>query len=139
MTSTLPKSFKAAVFKEKGAPLTIEERELKHPEAGQVLIKVEACGVCHSDMIAKLGMMGDLFPIIPGHEAIGRVVEVGPGEKHVKIGDRVGGPWHGGHDGVCKPCKKGLFHMCENEAINGITRDGGCRFPHCILRKDAGG
>jgi D-arabinose 1-dehydrogenase-like Zn-dependent alcohol dehydrogenase len=133
MASWLPKSFKVALFKEKGAPLTIEERELKHPEPGQVLIKVEACGICHSDIVVQQGFMGNSFPIIPGHEVIGKVVEVGPGEKHIKVGDRIGGPWHGGHDGVCNACKRGLFQMCENELINGVSRDGGCKVPHFLL------
>lgn len=67
------------------------------------------------------------FPLIPGHEVIGKVVAVGPGEKKWKVGDRVGGPWHGGHDGTCKSCNRGLFQMCQNEAINGVTRNGGCK------------
>jgi D-arabinose 1-dehydrogenase-like Zn-dependent alcohol dehydrogenase len=64
--------------------------------------------------------------LIPGHEVIGTVVAVGEGEKKWKEGDRVGGAWHGGHDGLCKSCNKGLFQMCENEAINGVTMNGGC-------------
>lgn len=65
--------------------------------------------------------------MIPGHEVIGTVVAVGEGEKKWKEGDRVGGAWHGGHDGLCKSCNKGLFQMCENEAINGVTMNGGCK------------
>ncbi len=65
-------------------------------------------------------------PIIPGHEVIGTVVAVGPGEKRWKEGDRVGGGWHGGHDGACSSCSRALYQMCENGAINGVTRNGGC-------------
>lgn len=61
----------------------------------------------------------------PGHEVIGNVVQVPDSEKNWKVGDRVGGGWHGGHDGTCKACKRGLFQMCENEQINGVTRNGG--------------
>jgi D-arabinose 1-dehydrogenase-like Zn-dependent alcohol dehydrogenase len=66
------------------------------------------------------------FPLILGHEVIGTVVAVGPSEKKWKEGDRVGGPWHGGHDGVCKSCNRGLFQMCDNELVNGVSRNGGC-------------
>lgn len=72
-----------------------------------------------------VGGFGNSFPIIPGHEVIGEVVAVGEGEKKWKEGDRVGAPWHGGHDGTCKQCNQGLFQMCDNEQINGVTRNGG--------------
>lgn len=66
------------------------------------------------------------FPIIPGHEVIGDVVAVGDNVTRWKVGDRVGGPWHGGHDGTCKQCNRGLFQICNNGAVNGVTRNGGC-------------
>ena len=69
-------------------------------------------------------------PLILGHEIIGDVVAVGPEETKWKIGDRVGGGWHGGHDRVCTQCNRGMFQLCSNEQINGVTRDGGCM---CIL------
>jgi D-arabinose 1-dehydrogenase-like Zn-dependent alcohol dehydrogenase len=75
--------------------------------------------------------------MIPGHEVIGTVVAVGPGEKKWKEGDRVGGPWHGGHDGTCKSCNKGLFQMCKNEAINGVTMNGGCKFSPSFLNDNS--
>jgi len=65
-------------------------------------------------------------PRIPGHEVVGTVVAVGPEEKKWKVGDRVGGAWHGGHDGTCKQCNRGNFQLCSNEAVNGVSRDGGC-------------
>jgi D-arabinose 1-dehydrogenase-like Zn-dependent alcohol dehydrogenase len=110
MTS-LPKTYKAAVFAEANAPLTIVERQLKLPSVGEVLVKVHAVGssplaapdpanspgVCHSDNIVQSGGMGNPFPIVPGHEIIGDVVAIGTGEPKWKVGDRVGGPWHGGY------------------------------------------
>jgi len=138
MSSKYPKTCKAAVLPEKDAKLVIKDVEVKEPKEGEVLIKVHACGVCHSDALVAGGGMGPLphKDFILGHEIIGTVVAVGPGEKKWKEGDVVGGAWHGGHDGTCKSCNKGLFQMCENEAINGVTRDGGYS-EYCLLRTEA--
>lgn len=73
-------------------------------------------------------------PLIPGHETIGDIVAVGPGVKPWKVGDRVGAPWHGGHDGICRWCKEGMNQACPNNAINGITRDGGCKFSFVLIQ-----
>ncbi|KAK5456136.1 hypothetical protein LTS15_005455 [Exophiala xenobiotica] len=121
----LPKEYKAAVFEAKGEPLTFKQVPLELPKPGEVLVKVLACGVCHSDNAVQHGLFGNSFPITPGHEVIGEVVAVPDSEKRWKEGDRVGAPWHGGHDGTCKSCQRGLFQMCEKEQINGVTRDGG--------------
>lgn len=94
--SSLPKTYKAAVFEEANAPFTLKDVELKLPEHGQVLVKVLAVGVCHSDAGVQTGDFGNSFPIVPGHEIIGNIAAVGDGEKKWKNGDRVGGPWHGG-------------------------------------------
>ncbi|KAL8645221.1 MAG: hypothetical protein Q9226_007396 [Calogaya cf. arnoldii] len=127
MSPSLPKTYKAAIFKKANDKLTIEDVELKQPEQGQVLIKVLATGVCHSDKL--------VHPIVPGHEMIGTVVATAEGEKKWKVGDRVGGPWHGGHDGiVLRPMKS--FLMCENGTVNGVFRDGGYA-EYCILRSEA--
>ncbi|MCJ1306139.1 hypothetical protein MMC08_008957 [Hypocenomyce scalaris] len=136
MSPNLPKTFKAARFVKKDAPLTIEDVELKQPGEGEVLIKVLATGVCHSDAYVSPGMFGNSFPRTPGHETIGTVVAVGPGEKQWKVDDRVGGPWHGGHDGTCKTCKRGQNQMCPNAKINGISLDGGYA-EYCILNTEA--
>ncbi|KAL1979144.1 hypothetical protein VTN96DRAFT_6682 [Rasamsonia emersonii] len=133
---TLPTTFKQAVFKAVGAPLTIEEVPLTPPAKGELLVKVEACGICYSDTVAKYGSMGGGFPIVPGHEIIGRVAAVGDGVSEWKIGDRVGGGWHGGHDGTCKACKNGLFQMCDNAVVNGVTKGGGYA-EYCKLRAEA--
>lgn len=124
MTS-LPKTYKAAVFESANAPLTLKDVTLQHPSQGQVLVKVLACGVCHSDAGVQGGHFGNSFPRIPGHEVIGDIVELGEGEKNWTVGERVGGPWHGGHDSTCKQCNRGLFQMCDNASVNGVTRDGG--------------
>ncbi|KAI9783234.1 MAG: hypothetical protein M1839_004074 [Geoglossum umbratile] len=136
MAQSLPKTYKAAVFESKGAPLVIKDLPLELPKAGEVLVKVLASGVCHSDVMVQNGGMGSSFPIIPGHEAIGDVAAVGPNETLWKVGDRVGAAWHGGHDGTCTACRRGMFQMCENETINGVYRDGSYA-EYVILRREA--
>ncbi|KAL2049423.1 hypothetical protein ABVK25_010327 [Lepraria finkii] len=136
MALSIPKTHKAAMFKEKGGPIVIEEIETRDPQEGEVLVKVLACGVCHSEMVVQQATFGTPFPRIPGHEIIGIVVALGPGEKTWKVGDRVGGPWHGGHCGHCKQCKRGFNQTCVEEQINGVTRDGGFA-EYCILRTEA--
>ncbi|KAL2158117.1 hypothetical protein VTH06DRAFT_4685 [Thermothelomyces fergusii] len=123
--SSLPKTFKKASFKEHGGRLVIEEAPLQPPGKNELLVKVEACGVCHSDHFAQINGYGAGFPRVPGHEVIGRVAALGEGVRGWKVGDRVGAGWHGGRDGTCKACQMSLFQMCENQAINGITKDGG--------------
>ncbi|KAK4223910.1 alcohol dehydrogenase [Podospora fimiseda] len=135
MTS-LPQTYRQAIFKEKGGPLTVEETTLKLPGKGEVLVKVEACGVCFSDCFAQQNVMGGGFPIVPGHEIIGRIVAVGDNAGAWKVGDRVGSGWHGGHDGTCKACKKGYHQMCDNQVINGETKPGGYA-EYVILRSEA--
>ena len=129
----LPQSYKQAVFNELGGSLSIEEVELKLPNNGEVLVKVEACGVCHSEVFAQHNVFGGGFPKVPGHELIGRVVAVGGNVTGWQVGDRIGGGYHGGHDGVCDACIMGLPQMCEPYIVNGVTRDGGCKsFPDCF-------
>ncbi|KAG5762733.1 hypothetical protein H9Q72_009169 [Fusarium xylarioides] len=122
---SLPKTYKAASFDESGSKLALKEVELQQPGPGFVLVKVLACGVCHSDLWVQEGRFGDLFPRVPGHELVGDVVAVGDGATSFKVGERVGGAWHGGHDGTCRSCQTGSFQLCDNGAINGVTMDGG--------------
>ncbi|KAI9678912.1 MAG: hypothetical protein M1829_001897 [Trizodia sp. TS-e1964] len=136
MASQLPQTYKAAVFEKVKGGLTIKDLPMKEPKQGEVLIKVLACGVCHSDSMLEEGIFGDLFPRVPGHEIVGDIVVLGPNENHWKVGDRVGGGWHGGHDSTCISCKRGLFQMCDNELINGFFLDGGYA-EYCILRSEA--
>jgi propanol-preferring alcohol dehydrogenase len=121
----MPKMKAVQVSKANG-PFEVVEREIPEPGPGQVRIKVEACGVCHSDALVKMGAYPGLkLPRIPGHEIAGRVDAVGPNVKMWKKGDRVGVGWHGGHDFECRACRKGLFINCENAQVTGISFDGG--------------
>ena len=109
-----------------GGPFELVERELPTPKAGEIRIKVLACGVCHSDAVTKEGLFPNIsYPRVPGHEVAGIVDEVGSGVTEWKKGDRVGAGWHGGHCFVCEPCRRGDFITCKNEQIHGVTVDGG--------------
>ncbi|TPX10059.1 uncharacterized protein E0L32_001256 [Thyridium curvatum] len=135
---SLPKTYKQAVFKAAGQPLTIEDAPLELPKKGEILVKVEACGVCYSDMFAQNNVMGGGFPLVPGHEIVGRIAAVGEGVTGWKVGDRVGAGWHGGHDGKMPPdlILTGYHQMCDNAVINGETKAGGYA-EYCILRAEA--
>ncbi|KAF2262982.1 alcohol dehydrogenase [Lojkania enalia] len=136
--AAIPKTCKAIVIEEAGAPWDVRDVPVREPKEGEILIKVEACGVCHSDSFLQQGYMNAIasFPKIPGHESIGYVVAVGPGEKKWKVGDRAGGTWHGGHDGTCSACEKGYFQMCQNGKVNGVNLDGGYS-EYTIIRSEA--
>jgi D-arabinose 1-dehydrogenase-like Zn-dependent alcohol dehydrogenase len=109
-----------------GADFQIVEREIPEPDAGHVRIKVQACGVCHSDVLTKEGSMpGIEYPRVPGHEVVGVIDEVGAGVSAWAQGQRVGVGWHGGHDGTCLSCRRGDFINCRNMKIPGISYDGG--------------
>jgi len=109
-----------------GADFQVVEREIPSPNAGQVRIKVKACGVCHSDVLTKEGLLpGIQYPRIPGHEVAGIIDEVGAGVSAWKKGQRVGVGWHGGHDNTCRECRRGDFRNCRNGQICGISYDGG--------------
>ncbi|OTA64049.1 putative alcohol dehydrogenase [Hypoxylon sp. EC38] len=133
---SLPRFYKQAAFKVQGGPLMIEQVPLKLPGAREILVKVDACGVCFSDMFAQNNVMGGGFPLVPGHEIIGRVAAVGEEVSLWKVGDRVGAGWHGGHDGTCKACKQGWHQMCDNAVVNGETMNGGYA-EYALLRSEA--
>src|SRR5499433_1659412 len=115
----------AQVFKPE-ADFKIVEREIPEPGAGHVRIKVQACGVCHSDVLTKEGSWpGIQYPRVPGHEVAGIIDEVGTGVSAWKKGQRVGVGWHGGHDGTCDSCRRGDFRNCRNLQVPGISYDGG--------------
>ena len=117
---------KAAQISKAGGDFEIAEREIPQPARGQVRIKVEACGICHSDMLVKEGLWPGLqYPRVPGHEVAGRVDAVGEGVTNWKKGERVGVGWHGGHDFVCDECRRGDFAMCHQRKVTGIDFDGG--------------
>jgi D-arabinose 1-dehydrogenase-like Zn-dependent alcohol dehydrogenase len=109
-----------------GEEFQIVEHEIPKPGAGKVRIKVQACGVCHSDALTKEGAWpGIQYPRVPGHEVAGVIDEVGDGVAAWKPGQRVGVGWHGGQDGTCRECRRGDFRNCRNLKIPGISYDGG--------------
>jgi D-arabinose 1-dehydrogenase-like Zn-dependent alcohol dehydrogenase len=139
-TSTnLPKTFKAAVIIGANQPLEIKEVPMLEPDVGEILLKVHACGVCHSDHNVLSGAMGPPHIARLGHEFVGTIVALGPTAgipSKWQVGDLVGGAWHGGHDGHCRSCSHGDFQMCANKQINGVTRDGGYG-EYAVLRAEA--
>jgi propanol-preferring alcohol dehydrogenase len=121
---------KAAVLHELKKPMAVEEVERPIPGEGEVLIKVEACGVCHSDLHVIEGdwkQFGGItkIPLIPGHEIAGRVAEAGGGVRELKVGDRVGVPWIHWTCGECEFCRAGFENLCSRQKITGCTVDGG--------------
>jgi D-arabinose 1-dehydrogenase-like Zn-dependent alcohol dehydrogenase len=106
--------------------LRVVERPISEPGAGQVRIRVEACGVCHSDAGTVTGTFAGLsLPRVPGHEVVGRIEAMGNGVSKWKIGQRVGVGFFGGEDGLCEPCRRGDIVNCQNPVYPGITVDGG--------------
>ena len=109
-----------------GSPFSLVEREIPQPGPGQVRIRVQACGICHSDSFAKEGYFpGIVYPIVPGHEVVGLVDGLGAGVTQWQAGQRVGVGWHGGHCGTCEACRRGDFILCAKGKIPGISYDGG--------------
>ena len=121
---------KAAILRDFKTPLVIEDVEQPQPGAQDVLIEVEACGVCHSDLHIADGDWPQLVPItkrplILGHEIAGRVVEKGEAVNHLKLGDHVGVPWVYWTCGECDYCRAGNENLCTKQKITGVTVDGG--------------
>ena len=121
----MPK-MKAVQISKPGGDFELVERNIPEPGRNQVRVKVEACGICHSDALVKEGLWPGLqYPRVPGHEIAGRIDAVGADVTNWKPGQRVGVGWHGGHDFTCIPCRHGDFVNCKNEKITAITHDGG--------------
>jgi alcohol dehydrogenase, propanol-preferring len=117
---------KAVQVSKPGGDFEIVDRKTPEPGRGEVRVKVEACGLCHSDLLVKEGHFPGIdYPRIPGHEIAGRVDTLGADVKLWKPGQRVGVGWHGGHCFVCDPCRRGNFILCRNEKITAIHLDGG--------------
>jgi propanol-preferring alcohol dehydrogenase len=117
---------KAVQVGKANAPFELVERDVPEPQAGWVRIKVEACGMCHSDAFVRAAAFpGMTLPRIPGHEIAGRIDAVGANVTAWKAGDRVGVGWHGGHCFECNNCRRGLFLNCTKAKVTGITHDGG--------------
>jgi D-arabinose 1-dehydrogenase-like Zn-dependent alcohol dehydrogenase len=111
-----------------GGPFEIVEREIPEPVSGMVRVKVQACGICHSDEVTKLGLFpGIQYPCIPGHEIVGVIDAVGANvPPRWTVGERVGVGWNGGYCGYCDSCRRGNFFTCETSTqVTGLTRDGG--------------
>src|ERR1700716_3736368 len=121
----MPK-MKVAQINGPGAEFELVERDIPAPPARHVRIRVQACGVCHSDMFTKEGRWPGLqYPRVPGHEVAGVIDELGADTVGWKKGQRVGVGWHGGQDGHCLSCRRGDFANCENLLVSGISYDGG--------------
>jgi D-arabinose 1-dehydrogenase-like Zn-dependent alcohol dehydrogenase len=109
-----------------GGPFEVVERRIPEPGPGSVRIKVQACGICHSDSFVKDGgFPGFQYPRVPGHEVAGVIDAVGPGVADWQPGQRVGVGWHGGYCGHCDHCRRGEFFACVTGQVTGITFDGG--------------
>ncbi|HEV8487369.1 MAG TPA: alcohol dehydrogenase [Blastocatellia bacterium] len=117
---------KAAQISKANGEWELVERDIPDPGPGQVRVKIDACGICHSDSLVKEGLWPGLqYPRVPGHEVAGRIAAVGEDVTAWKTGQRVGVGWHGGHCFVCEPCRRGDFAMCINRKVTGIDFDGG--------------
>src|ERR1700682_4181348 len=121
----MPRMRAAQVVSAKG-PYQIVERMIPEPGAGQVRIRVQASGVCHSDSLTKEGTLpGIQYPRVPGHEVAGIIDAVGTGVADWKPGQRVGIGWNGGYCGHCDHCRRGNFFACVTGQVTGISYDGG--------------
>ena len=115
-----------AVVVTKPGRLEVVERELTAPPQGKVRIRVEACGVCHSDVLTVEGLSpGVRYPRVPGHEVVGKIDALGEGVSAWKLGQRVGVGFLGGYCGRCTPCRRGDFVNCQNQPVSGVADDGG--------------
>ncbi len=123
----MPAKMKAAVLHKIGAPLEIERLPIADPKPGELLVKVTACGVCHSDLHAVEGDWTPLpnLPLIPGHEVTGHVAAVGAGVTHFREGDRIGVPWMYSACGHCEFCLSGMETICRSAEATGYTKPGG--------------
>ena len=115
----MPRMRVAQVSRPKG-PLELVEREIPIPGPAAVRIRVHACGICHSDVVTKEGLMPGLqYPRVPGHEVVGQIDAIGPGVVGWSAGERVGVGWFGGNDGTCEACRRGKAWACEKVATTG--------------------
>jgi D-arabinose 1-dehydrogenase-like Zn-dependent alcohol dehydrogenase len=125
-TRVVASTMRVAQISKPGGDFEVIEREVPKPRMGEVRIKVQACGICHSDALTKEGMWpGIQYPRVPGHEVVGIIDDVGPGVSVWTLGQRVGVGWHGGQDGTCLACRRGDFRNCRNVKTPGISYDGG--------------
>src|SRR5262245_62800585 len=125
MTTAAVATMKSAQVPGPGKELQIVERPIPAPGPGQIRIKVQACGVCHSDAFTKEGSWpGIQYPRVPGHEVVGLVDGVGAGVAGWTKGQRVGVGWHGGHDGTCREWRRGAVRNCRKRRVTGCSESG---------------
>ena len=123
---SLPANMTAMVLEQRGAPLVARKLPVPQPGAGEVLLKVEACGVCRTDLHVQDGeLTGGKLPVVPGHEVVGRVAALGAGVTAFKSGERLGVPWLGWTCGECGYCRSGRENLCDQARFTGHDRDGG--------------
>lgn len=121
----MPATYRAIQVTSPGK-LELVQRELQFPPPGSVRIKVESCGICHSDVLTVDGHVPTMgFPRVPGHEVAGVIDAVGDGIDYFKVGQRVGVGWNGGYCGHCDHCRRGDFFACDSTTVTGLSRDGG--------------
>lgn len=117
---------RAMVLKSVGMPLELVECDIPTPGPGQVLVRVETCGVCRTDLHIVDGELNrPVLPLVPGHEIVGRVAAIGAGVVEPEVGERVGVPWLGWTCGTCAPCRAGRENLCERARFTGYTLNGG--------------
>ncbi|XRM42887.1 hypothetical protein ABZX51_006097 [Aspergillus tubingensis] len=123
----IPARCRAVVLDGPGASWALREVDVPKPKPNELLIRSLACGVCHSDVATQNGKFDFItkYPLVAGHEVVGEVVALGADIKDWAVGDRAGGAWHGGNDGTCKACARGMPQVCTNLEVNGVTRNGG--------------
>lgn len=122
----MSRKMKVAQISNPGGDWDLVERDIPEPGVGQIRVKVEACGICHSDTLVKEGLWPGLqYPRVPGHEVGGRIDALGDNVTAWQKNQRVGVGWHGGHCFVCEQCRRGDFAMCVNRKVTGIDFDGG--------------
>jgi D-arabinose 1-dehydrogenase-like Zn-dependent alcohol dehydrogenase len=121
----MPKTMRAVQVAERGGPLELVERPIPEPGPGLVRVKVQACGICHSDVLVKEGGFPIAYPRVPGHEVAGVVDALGAGVTSWTVGQRVGVGWSGGYDGTCAACRRGELFACVGRQTTGIDFDGG--------------
>jgi propanol-preferring alcohol dehydrogenase len=122
----LPRTMKAMVLEKPGQPLQLRELPLPEPGPEQLLLRVQACGVCRTDLHILDGELTEpKLPLILGHQIVGTVVRAGERVDQFQVGDRVGVPWLGYTDGTCRYCQRGQENLCENPRFTGYTLDGG--------------
>ena len=123
---SLPQTMRAMLLDAPGKKLRLARIAVPRPGPGEVVVKVEACGVCRTDLHVVDGELpAPKLPLVPGHEIVGRVAALGEGVAHLRLGERVGIPWLGWTCGQCRYCRAGRENLCERALFTGYTRDGG--------------